>query len=140
MTVVNVHGTSGLLPADQLCRVQQIDQVFVDLGDGLGQPAANGTRNLVLGDLNTDPGRNTAFDVSAQRWNAFVGDGKAFGWLSEVGSSAPPTYANLLNIDHLVGDVYEGSCWSAGVTAGHPDVYAPAYFDHKPLVCDVAVP
>ena len=140
LTIVSVHGSSGILLADQQCRVQQIDQVFLDLGDGQGQPAANGIRNVVLGDFNTDPGRNTLFDLSAQRWNAFVGDGKIFHWVSPVGPAAPPTYAGLLNIDHVVSDAYEGSCWSAGVTPGHPDVYPPAYFDHKPLVCDIAVP
>ncbi|MBW2526584.1 MAG: hypothetical protein JRI23_20550 [Deltaproteobacteria bacterium] len=140
VTVVSVHGTSGILPADQGCRVQQIDQVFVDLGDGSSQPAASGVRSVVLGDFNTDPGRHTAFDVSAQRWNFFVGGSQAFHWISPIGSSAPPTYANLFNIDHVVSDGYEGTCWAAGVTPGHPDVYPPAYFDHKPLVCDVDVP
>jgi hypothetical protein len=47
ITVVNVHGSSGLAQEDQDCRVLQFDQVFVDLGD-VGEPAANGARNPVL--------------------------------------------------------------------------------------------
>lgn len=140
MTVVNVHGTSGILFDDQDCRVQQIEQVFEDLLDGSGQPAANGARNVVMGDLNTDPARNTLFDISAQRWNDFVGGGNSFQWISEVGNNATPTYAGLLNIDHVASDTWSGSCWSAGVTPGHPDIYPPAYFDHKPLVCELQLP
>ncbi len=55
ITVVDIHGTSGIGRADCDCRVRQFEQVFVDLGDGSGAPAANGARKLVLGDLNTDP-------------------------------------------------------------------------------------
>ncbi|MCH9680773.1 MAG: hypothetical protein K0V04_04995, partial [Deltaproteobacteria bacterium] len=54
LTLVSVHGTSGFLPEDWACRQAQVDQVFVDFG---GTPAADGRRNLVLGDLNTDPYR-----------------------------------------------------------------------------------
>jgi len=140
MTVVNVHGTSGISFDDQNCRVKQVEQVFQDLGDGLGQPAANGALNVVMGDLNTDPGRNTLLDLSAQRWNDFVGNGKAFDWVSEVGSNATPTYLGLFNIDHVASDTLQGGCWTAGVTVGHPDVYQPAYFDHKPMVCDLQLP
>jgi hypothetical protein len=124
---------------DMACRKKQFEQAF-DL--------ANGKRNLVLGDLNTDPGRLDDVDDSAERWKDFVGGAgggaKKFTFVSEVGSNATPTYAaNLVggllgsgfNIDHVASDVLKGSCWSAGVTAGHPGVTKLRYFDHKPLVC-----
>jgi hypothetical protein len=138
LTLVSVHATSGLLAADMDCRVRQVEQVFVDLGLGDG-PAANGARNLVLGDFNTDPGRWAAADPSAARWNDFVGEGRAFRFLSDVGPAATPTYL-VVNIDHAVTDALDGSCWSAGV-GGRPEVLPEArYFDHRPLVCTLALP
>jgi hypothetical protein len=136
LTVVNLHGTSGLTPADVDCRRKQFAQVFVDLGLGDGQPAANGERNLVLGDLNNDPGRAQTPDIQA--FLEYVGPGKRFDFISPVGPNAPPSYAGLLNIDHIVSDALTGACWVAGLGAGHPAVTETVYFDHKPIVCDVA--
>ena len=73
-------------------------------------------------------------DKSAKEWANHAGPGKKFHFISDVGLFAKPTYAGLFNIDHVVSDVLKGSCWSAGVTAGHPDVIKAVYFDHKPLV------
>lgn len=140
ITVVNVHGSSGLAQGDQDCRSQQFEQVFVDLGDGGGEPGANGAVNVVLGDLNTDPGRFAGTDDSADRFNDFVGDDQAFHFVSEVGQDATPTYAGIVNIDHVASDAYTGECWSAGVTDGHPAVTEAIYFDHTPLVCALGGP
>lgn len=136
LTVVNVHGTSGLSSDDQACRVAQVDQVFVDLGDG--EPAASGDRNLVLGDLNTDPGRFAGADDSAARWNDHVGDGRDFHWVTQVGPDAPGSYGGLADIDHVASDRLDGGCWIAGVTDGHEGVQEAVYFDHHPVVCDVS--
>ena len=130
ITVVNVHGTSGITRADQDCRLRQFEQVFVDLGDGSGEPAANGARNLVLGDLNTDPGR-MFWDASAASWNSFVGDGSAFHFVTDVGRDAEPSYAGLYNIDHMASDTLQGDCSGGDVT----DIVA---FDHMPIVCFLA--
>jgi hypothetical protein len=135
LTVVNVHGTSGINQEDQDCRVQQFHQIFVDLGDG--QPAANGERNLILGDFNTDPGRMADFDESAAVVVEHAGDGKAFHFVTEVGADATPTYA-IFNIDHVISDTLQGSCWHAGIDEGHPDVTSVVYFDHKPAICNLS--
>jgi hypothetical protein len=134
LTVVNVHGTSGISDDDQACRVRQFEQVFVDLGDGA--PAASGERNVILGDLNTDPGRAADFDVSAAFVNQHAGDGKRFQFVSDVGRQAEPTYAGFFNIDHLLSDAYSGSCWAAG-SGSRPPVTEIVYFDHKPLACEL---
>ncbi len=136
-TLVNVHGTSGLAQADQDCRVKQFEQVFVDLGAGDG-PAANGAQNVIAGDLNTDPVKNAGFDESAQKFSEFVGEGKPFHFVSDVGESAEPSYAGLFNIDHVASDAFVGSCFSAGVTAAHPGVTEMPSFDHHPLVCTLS--
>lgn len=133
ITVVNVHGSSGLSPEDRDCRVKQFDQIFVDLGDG--QPGANGSANVIMGDLNTDPGRLAVNDVSAARFAEFVGDGKAFHFVSDVGEGAAPSYGGVLNIDHVVSDLYDGDCWIAGLTDGRPAITDIVYFDHMPVVC-----
>ncbi|MCA9592102.1 MAG: hypothetical protein KC776_02300 [Myxococcales bacterium] len=133
ITVVNVHGNSGLAQADQDCRAQLFALVFEDLGNG--EPAANGARNVILGDFNTDPGRNTDFDESAQLVVKHVGDGKPFHFVTDVGPEAPPTYAGFFDIDHVISDAFDGSCWTAGITDGHPAVTETVYFDHKPAVC-----
>lgn len=130
-TVVNVHGTSGVTLADQDCRVEQIEQIFVDLQDGRGEPGANGTRNIVLGDLNTDPVRFAALDRSARTWRAFVGPDRPFRQISAVGLLVEPTYAGLINIDHVAADAWQGDCFSASPT----DIVA---YDHQPIVCDLS--
>ncbi len=134
ITVVSVHGTSGLAPGDVDCRIAQVEQVFVDLGLGDGAPGVSGAHNLVLGDLNTDPGRAVAADASAARWNDFVAEGSRFHFVSDVGPEAPPSYAGLLNIDHVITDDLLGTCHVA------EDVTDRVFFDHKPVVCDLALP
>jgi hypothetical protein len=135
ITVVNVHGTSGITATEQDCRVRQFDQVFVDLD---GEPAANGAINLILGDLNTDPARLASGDPSAARFSEFVGDGKPFHFISAVGRTAEPTYAGLFNIDHVASDGLSGSCTAAGITEGHPGITDIVYFDHRPVVCTIS--
>ena len=135
LTLVSVHGSSGMSDEDVRCRSEQIEQIFVDLGDGM--PGANGARNLIMGDINTDPGRLADFDASAALWNDYVGDDKTFHFVTEVGSNTPATYGGAVSIDHVVSDVFFGSCWTAGLTDEHPAVIDAIYFDHKPVVCAV---
>lgn len=139
LTLVNVHGSSGLNQKDQDCRRQQFIQVFEDMGVGDGA-AANGERNLVMGDFNTDPQLNAGFDESAQKVLEHVGEGKPFHFISDAAPDAPKSYAGLFNIDHVVSDAFGGSCWVAGLTEGHPAVSEILYFDHKPVVCELADP
>jgi endonuclease/exonuclease/phosphatase family metal-dependent hydrolase len=133
LTVVSVHGTSGISVDEQACRVAQIDQVFVDLGDGV--PGANGSRNLVMGDLNTDPGRFADFDASAAAWSARVASSE-LAFISAVGPDAPGSYQGLADIDHVLSDGHAGDCWHAGIDP-HPAVIDAVYFDHKPVVCEI---
>ncbi len=137
ITLVNVHGSSGLTAADEDCRVREFDQVFVNLGDGA--PAASGDLNVIMGDLNTDPVRFASADPSAAHFADLV-DGGGFHFVSDVGEMAPATYQGAVNIDHVVSDRYDGHCWAAGTTDGHPRVTDAVYFDHEPVVCDVAGP
>ncbi|MCB9537236.1 MAG: hypothetical protein H6704_13370 [Myxococcales bacterium] len=133
LTLVNVHGTSGISRDDQACRTAQVEQVFVDLGDG--RPAADGAVNLVMGDLNTDPGRLTGFDASADRWLDFVGPEHAFHWLTAIGPTAPRTYGGAATIDHVVSDTLTGPCTYAGAPDGPPLPTEAVFFDHVPIVC-----
>ncbi len=137
-TLVSVHGTSGFLPEDWACREAQVEQIFVDFG---GTPAADGRRNLVLGDLNTDPYR-AVVDPSAGRWLDFVGDGRDFRFISDAGFDAVPTYQSVFNIDHVMSDHFEGvaDCEVPGITPGVPPVLSTVYFDHHPIVCQVTEP
>ncbi len=132
-TVVSVHGTSGVLPSDQICRRKQIEQIFSNLD---GEPAANGERNVILGDFNTDPGRNSLFDVSARDWNAWVGDDDGFCFITDAAGDATPTYSGLFNIDHVVSDRFEGECEHPGITS-LPRVLEFIYHDHVPAVCEL---
>ncbi len=136
LTVVNVHGSSGLNQEDQDCRREQFIQVFEDMGAGDG-PAANGQRNLVMGDFNTDPQLNADFDESAAKVLEHVGEGRAYHFISDAALDSPKSYAGLFNIDHVVSDTFAGSCWVAGLTEGHPEVSGIRYFDHKPVVCEL---
>ncbi|MCA9551010.1 MAG: endonuclease/exonuclease/phosphatase family protein [Myxococcales bacterium] len=128
LTVVSVHGSSGVAPEDQACRVAQFQQAFALVTDDLA---------LVMGDLNTDPVRLYDGDESA---GAFRRGAVAAGleFITAVGEDAPPTYGGLFDIDHVLGRGLAGSCWVAGVSAGRPAVTEMVYFDHKPHVCVVA--
>jgi endonuclease/exonuclease/phosphatase family metal-dependent hydrolase len=144
LTLVNFHGSSGVSSEDAECRLAQVNQVFVDLGLGDGEPGASGERNLVLGDLNADPVRWAAFDVSAARWLDFVANPdypvaeRPFAFMSPAGSEAEPTYAALYNIDHVMSDSARGTCFVPGVDAGRPPVMdGDIHFDHHPIVCDL---
>lgn len=137
LTVVSVHGSSGITAEDQACRVAQVDQVFVDMD---GEPGANGDHNLVLGDLNTDPGRFDGFDPSALRWNRYVGDATDFRFHSEVGEQAPASYQGVADIDHVMSDALSGGCGVAGLDASLPSLLDAVYFDHRPIVCDLTLP
>lgn len=128
LVVVTVHGSSGVTAEDVACREAQFRQAF-----DLVVPGAT----LLMGDLNTDPVRLFEGDASAAAFRmGAVGAGLAF--LTAVGDDAPPTYAGLFGIDHVLGHGLTGSCWVAGVTEGHPPVTALRYFDHRPHVCQVA--
>lgn len=133
--VVNAHGSSGLTASDAECRTRQFAQIFEDLGQGDGQPAANGARNLILGDFNTDPYRLMGGDSSADYLLRHVGPGRRFRFHTEAGLDAIPSYGGLLNIDHVMSDVFEGGCWVAGITEAKPVVTGLRFFDHRPAVC-----
>lgn len=137
LTVVSVHGSSGITAEDQACRAAQVDQVFVDMD---GEPGVNGGLNLVLGDLNTDPGRFAGFDPSAVRWGTFVGEGAGFGFHTEVGTDAPGSYQGVADIDHVMSDRLSGGCRVAGLDPSLPAVLDAVYFDHRPIACDLTLP
>lgn len=132
LTTVVVHGTSGISGSDQACRAAQVDQVFVDRGDG--EPLVEGD-TLVLGDLNTDPGRLTDVDESAARWVAYVGGDSDFQWHTDL--DAEPSYAGVMSIDHVASNAFTGGCVIPGVTPGEPTVWDVVYWDHEPVVCDL---
>lgn len=127
LTLVTVHGTSGLSAKEAECRTRQVEQVFVDLGDGdPGANGADGGPNLVLGDLNTDPLRFIEFDASARRWNDFVGPERPFRFLTDD----TPTYGPAA-IDHVVSDTLRGTCTATA------EVSDAGFFDHQPIVCEL---
>jgi hypothetical protein len=137
LTVVHVHGSSGMTADDMDCRRRQFEQIWVDFGDGA--PAADGDVNLILGDFNTDPGRLAGADPSADEILKHVGTNKPFDFLNDVGEAVTGTYAGLFNIDHAISDALTGSCESAGID-GRENVSAVRYFDHKPLICALSMP
>jgi len=138
LTMVNVHGTSGFTPEDMACRTEQFRQVFEDRGDGV--PAANGTQNIVLGDLNTDPFIYATSDESAAYWDTQVGPDKRFHFITDNGRRAPRSYIGLANIDHVVSDTLVGTCVVAGVSPGVPAIADITYWDHSPAVCQAWFP
>jgi len=136
-TLVNVHASSGFESDVRACRADQFRQIFEDRGDG--QPLANGDVNLVMGDINTDPFLAPIIDQSARVWNQYVGDGLPFDYLSADRACIDPNYALILHVDHVVSDMLTGSCVVPGVTDGVPPVMDAIYWDHKPVVCQVAL-
>ncbi len=132
LVVVNVHGSSGFSEEDQNCRTAQFEQAFAAL-------ESEADANLLLGDLNTDPFRLFSGDPSADTFRRLAA-AKRMNFISDAGTEAPPTYAGLLSIDHVLGDRLEGACWAAGVSEGRSAVSEQVYFDHRPIVCEVQAP
>lgn len=130
--VVSVHGSSGLGIDDQECRRLQVEAVF-----GGDDPLVGEAPNLVLGDLNTDPGRWGPIDTSAAAWNEHVGSAAALDWITDASDSSEPTYQGLVAIDHVASDLYTGSCITQGVTEGTASIYGGVYFDHHPVLCTI---
>ncbi len=133
--LVNAHTTAGMTEADQACRAKQIEQIFLDAGDG--EPLANGAVNLVLGDMNTDPFLFAGADASANTWNQYVGPGKSFHYLSADNPEGPATHVTTMRLDHVVSDVLTGSCVVPGGSPGLPLIMKTTFFDHRPVLCDV---
>lgn len=145
LVVISVHGTSGFGAEEQACRVAQIEQIFVgQIVDGVEHaPLARAddpqTPILILGDLNTDPGRVAPVDLSAARWLDFVGVDRPFRWISPIGHDAPGGYGGVFDIDHQVGRGLVGDCRIAGLD-GEPAVTGARFFDHRPVVCGLRRP
>jgi len=135
LTIVSVHGNSGVTGEDQDCRARMVDEIF-----GGDAPLADAPVTLILGDLNTDPGRWAEIDSSAAAWQANVGEGTEFEWLTDIGPDAEPNYQTLVNIDHMAGRGITGSCFTEGISEGTSVVYSGTYFDHHPVVCDLRIP
>lgn len=133
LVVVNVHGTSGFTADDQNCRRDQFAQIFEDRGDG--QPAANGERNLVIGDLNTDPIALELNDPSAAYFLEKI-ESTDFQFHSPTERNGPATYLTL-RIDHVVSDFAEGGCLIHGSSDGTNPVLDSVYWDHRPVLCDL---
>ncbi len=123
LEVVNVHGSSGLSDDDVRCRTAQFEQAFANASE----------RSIVLGDLNTDPIRFYDGDESAKTFRD-RSQAAGFRFLTEVGEDATPTYGGVVNIDHVLSNFADGTCWFAGDDA-HPVVTDAVYFDHRPVVC-----
>lgn len=137
LTVVSVHGTSGFTANDQACRLAQMERIFIGV-DG-EEPAANGATNLVLGDFNTDPDRLAEGDPSARRLSEFVDDDGPFRLLTGASRWDSPSYL-AFDIDHVLTDRLEGNCRSIGGDPEDPVVTNLAYFDHRPVVCELEFP
>lgn len=129
LRVVSVHGNSGFEPDDAECRTRLVERVF-DGSDGV--PALISDRpTIVLGDLNTDPGRIAAADPSAARWNEEVAE-HGFRFASAIGEDAEPTYV-FVNIDHALVRGLSGGCEPGGPVT---DI---VHFDHVPIECELVV-
>ncbi|MFN3199250.1 MAG: endonuclease/exonuclease/phosphatase family protein [Bradymonadia bacterium] len=128
LTVVSVHGTSGFEAESIQCRRAQVEQALTLAGEG---PV------VILGDLNTDPGRAAGVDESAGRWVSAVEGEGGLRFISEVGRDVEPTYAGLFNIDHVLARGLEGACVAAGLPGGPPPVTEAVFFDHVPIICDL---
>ncbi len=143
LQLTNIHGSSGLTLDDQDCRVAQIAQVFEDLG--AGSPAISPVLpDIVMGDLNTDPGRFMELDSSAEEWarrvplDATVPRDHGLYFISKTGEDAPGSYGGVADIDHVMADAWSGACDLLLLAPDPPHpVYAPAYFDHRPVVCEL---
>ena len=131
--VISVHGTSGLTEEDQSCRVAQLAQIrqaYTNAPEAI-------VATIVLGDFNTDPHRFNGSDASAAEWLAIAAE-TPLAFISPMGPDAPGAYGGFFDIDHVLSDEYTGNCVIPGVDADEPEVTESVYFDHHPVVCELA--
>lgn len=126
LRMVHVHGSSGLSDEDQDCRIAQFEAAFEEVR----------LPTILLGDLNTDPGRWTELDRSAAAFNQGA-EATQLHFISPVGEDVEPSYGGVVNIDHVLSDVFVGGCETPGVSEGLPSVLDTVYFDHHPVRCEV---
>jgi hypothetical protein len=125
LRVVHVHGSSGLSPDDIACRTRQVEAAL-DLIPAEGDV-------IVLGDLNTDPGRFSG-DASAAAWrDGAVARGLTFH--TDATGTAPPTYQGAATIDHVLSRGFDGRCLAASIDADAPALQGASVFDHRPVLC-----
>ncbi|MCO4744248.1 MAG: hypothetical protein KC912_05630 [Proteobacteria bacterium] len=126
LRVVHIHGSSGLSDEDQACRTAQFEAAFAQVQ----------TPTVLLGDLNTDPGRWTDLDESAGAF-AELAEAAGLGFMTAVGANVEPSYGGVVNIDHVLADSHIGSCITAGIDEGSTPVLETTYFDHHPVRCEL---
>lgn len=135
LTVVGVHGTSGVAPGDMDCRRQQVEGVFAE-----DDPVAVAP-GVVLGDLNTDPGRQADADPSAAAWLSAT-DGTGWSFATSLDPEDAPTYVGLpiVSIDHLVvAGIEVQGCTAVGLDDGPVTFPELALWDHRPMACQLAL-
>jgi len=134
LPVVGLHGTSGVSADDQACRVQQVEAVFD------GDDPLIGDAGIVLGDLNTDPGRQADADPSAATWIAATED-TPWSFATSIDPDAPPTYlaVPVVSIDHiLTADLRVDGCQAVGIDDAPFTFPELALWDHRPMACTVS--
>jgi len=136
-TVAFFHGSSGLSGEDQACRVAQLEQLLVDLGDG--QPAALEGSTFIVGDFNMDPARSVAYDDGAVRWAELREARPDLHWHAAPEAHGP-TYQGLGTIDWVATPTEQTRCEALGISPGTEAVFEGVYFDHVPLVCRATAP
>lgn len=129
--VVNAHPDSIRLE----CRVKELEQAFA---------LANGQRNLMLGDWNTDPYRGKGEDVTL--WKREV-EARPFRIHSGIAERDPPYYTDLVpwpwpdkSLDHVISDFAQGTCLTLGENPGTQRLDDHGDLDHRGLFCKLTFP
>jgi endonuclease/exonuclease/phosphatase family metal-dependent hydrolase len=136
--IVNAHPSAS----NRQCRTEQIQGLFEEYMGA--QPVADpGLNILIMGDLNLHPFSDFT-DSSIELWRAYVGEGKAYYYLSGPAEHDPPYPTNAgRTIDHVVTNFAAGNCMTLGRSRDAPrfdGTYGdvdPEGTDHSPLVCEL---
>lgn len=132
------------------CRAAHLKRLF-EGADGAEPLASPSRKLLIMGDMNTDPFR-LADDPSIAVWNAHVGDGRTFRYLSGPAEAAPhyPTCAGRL-LDHVITNFASGACGTLGEAPGTERLdgvskedaksakNSQEANDHRAILCEIAI-
>ena len=107
LTVVGVHGSSGLTQEDQDCRVKQFAQVFEDLGDGSNAACRQrrAQHRARRPQHRSRPQRRLRRERPEVE-RACRAQPRASATSPNIGPDATPSYGAFFNIDHVASDAF----------------------------------
>lgn len=130
------------------CRAGEALRMFEGYDDVPPLADAN-LPTLVMGDMNLDPFRDLPESPDIKVWQAHVGEGHDFYYLSGIAETDPPhiSAGGGKTLDHVITNFANGKCQTLGEAEGTErldgvpaEQYVPEANDHRAILCELELP